>query len=187
MFCGAGVVALAVRAVRRDEKAVTTLALLAECFEQLGGVPRTVLTDRMGCLKGGVVPNVVVPTADYVRFATHYGFRADFCEAADPETKGMVEALCGYVQRDLVVPTEGWDNVDDANDAAKLWCAELNGRRHADTQPSRTNDSSRNDGCSAVAVAAATVARGEWRKVDKLSTVRFGSARYSVPRVVGAR
>jgi hypothetical protein len=26
--------------------------------------------DRMGCLKGGVVANKVVPTADYVRFAT---------------------------------------------------------------------------------------------------------------------
>ena len=55
-----------------DQKAATTMALLAECFEELGGVPQVVLTDRMGCLKGGVVANVVVPTADYVRFATHY-------------------------------------------------------------------------------------------------------------------
>ena len=54
-----------------DEKAATTLGLLAECFEVLGGVPRTVLADRMGCLKAGVVANVVVPTAEYVRFATH--------------------------------------------------------------------------------------------------------------------
>ena len=38
-----------------DEKAATTLALLAECFEILGGVPKTVLADRMGCLKSGVV------------------------------------------------------------------------------------------------------------------------------------
>ena len=39
----------------------TTLAMLAECFEVLGGVPKVVLADRMGCLKGGVVANVVVP------------------------------------------------------------------------------------------------------------------------------
>jgi len=57
----------------RDERAATTLALLAECFEVLGGVPGTVLADRMGCLKGNVVANVVVPTAEYVRFAGHYG------------------------------------------------------------------------------------------------------------------
>jgi len=31
-----------------------------------------VLADRMGCLKGGVVANVVVPTPDYLRFAAHY-------------------------------------------------------------------------------------------------------------------
>jgi hypothetical protein len=36
----------------RDERAATTLALLAECFEVLGGVPGKVLADRMGCLKG---------------------------------------------------------------------------------------------------------------------------------------
>ena len=44
-----------------DERAETTLAMLAECFEVLGGVPGKVLADRMGCLKGGVVANVVVP------------------------------------------------------------------------------------------------------------------------------
>ena len=51
-----------------DEQAETTLALLAECFEVLGGVPGTVLADRMGCLKGGVVADVVVPAAEYLRF-----------------------------------------------------------------------------------------------------------------------
>ncbi len=70
-----------------DEKSDTTLAMLAECFEVLGGVPGTVLADRMGCLKGGVVANVVVPTAEYVRFAGHYepvpaGSRSDLFSAA---------------------------------------------------------------------------------------------------------
>jgi transposase len=55
-----------------DERAETTLAMLAECFEVLGGVPGTVLADRMACLKGGVVANVVVPAPAYVRFAAHY-------------------------------------------------------------------------------------------------------------------
>ena len=79
-----------------DERADTTLALLAECFETLGGVPGVVLADRMGCLKGGVVANKVVPTGEYVRFAAHHGFRPDFCEASDPESKGIVESLVGY-------------------------------------------------------------------------------------------
>jgi transposase len=87
-----------------NERASTTFELLAECFEVLGGVPQVVLADRMGCLKAGVVANVVVPTPDYVRFATHYGFRPDFCNGADPQSKGMVENLVGYAKKDLMVP-----------------------------------------------------------------------------------
>jgi transposase len=41
-----------------NERSATTLQLLAECFEVLGGVPQVVLADRMGCLKAGVVANV---------------------------------------------------------------------------------------------------------------------------------
>jgi hypothetical protein len=73
-----------------DERAATTLAMLAECFE----VPGTVLADRMGCLKGGVVANVVVPAPEYLRFAAHYGFRPDFCQAADPESNAYAEGSC---------------------------------------------------------------------------------------------
>jgi transposase len=67
-----------------NERAETTLSMLAECFEMLGGVPKLVLADRMGCLKANVVADMVVPTADYVLFATHYGFRPAFCKRADP-------------------------------------------------------------------------------------------------------
>ena len=38
-----------------NERAETTMRLLVECFEALGGVPKVVLADRMGCLKAGVV------------------------------------------------------------------------------------------------------------------------------------
>jgi transposase len=57
-----------------DQRASTTLAMIAEALAAIGGVPAKILADPMGCLKGGVVANVVVPTPDYVRFAGHYGF-----------------------------------------------------------------------------------------------------------------
>ena len=71
-----------------DEPAATTLAMLAECFEVLGGVPGKVLADRMGCLKGGVVADVVVPTAAYVRFAAHYGFQPGFLRGRGSGVEG---------------------------------------------------------------------------------------------------
>src|SRR6266852_786893 len=114
------------------ERSETTLAMLAECFETLGGVPGKVLADRMGCLKGGVVANVVVPTAEYVRFAGHYGFKPDFCEAADPESKGIAENLVGYAKAGLMVLQAPFGDLTAANAAARAWCAEVNGAVHSE-------------------------------------------------------
>jgi len=180
-----------------DEKATTTLAMLAECFEELGGVPKVVLADRMGCLKAGVVANVVVPTPDYVRFATHYRFRPDFCEAADPESKGMVENLVGYAKADLMVPLAmsaapvaqvavDWGT---ANTAAAAWCGEVNAAVHSEicAVPAQRLETERELLAALPSLRAEFGAKPTTRKVDKLSCVRFGSARYSVPnQLIGA-
>jgi hypothetical protein len=165
-----------------DERTATTLALLAECFEVAGGVPGKVLADRMGCLKGAVVANVVVPTAEYVRFAGHYGFRPDFCEAADPESKGIVENLVGYAKSDLMIPQAPFGDLAAANAAAAAWCAEVNAAVHSETcaVPAERLVIERELLGPLPSLRAAT-GRLVIRKVDRLSCVRFGSARYSVP------
>ena len=195
MFC-AVLAHSRVRFVRfaADERAQTTMAMLAECFAILGGVPKVVLADRMACLKGGVVADVVIPTPDYVRFATHYRFRPDFCHAHDPASKGIVENLVGYAKRDLMVPlaTDGVVDLAAANTAAAAWCREVNNTRHSEIAavPAAAVRGRRGRVAGVVAVADASGAFGgrrELRKVDKLSCVRFGSARYSVPnRHLGA-
>ena len=170
-----------------DERAETTLAQLAECFEVLGGVPGKVLADRMGCLKGGVVANVVVPTADYVRFAAHYRFRPDFCNAADPESKGIVENLVGYAKADLMVPQAPFGDLAAANAAAAAWCAEVNGAVHSEicAVPAERLVTER-ELLSPLPSLRASIGRHVTRKVDRLSCVRFASARYSVPvRLIG--
>jgi transposase len=173
----------------RDERAETTLAMLAECFEVLGGVPGKVLADRMGCLKGGVVANVVVPAAAYVRFASHYGFRPDFCEAADPESKGIVENLVGYAKADLMVPQVPFGDLAAANAAAAAWCAEVNGAAHSEicAVPAERLVTER-ELLAPLPSLRASVGKMVTRKVDRLSCVRFGSARYSVPvRLIGSQ
>jgi transposase len=172
-----------------DERAETTLAMLAECFEVLGGVPGKVLADRMGCLKGGVVANVVVPTAEYVRFAAHYGFRPDFCEAADPESKGIVENLVGYAKADLMVPQAPFGDLVAANAAAAAWCAEVNGAVHSEicAVPAERLVTER-ELLAPLPSLRASIGKMVTRKVDRLSCVRFGSARYSVPvRLIGSQ
>lgn len=163
--------------------AETTFAALAACFDELGGVPKTVLTDRMGCLKGGTVAGVVVPTADYVRFATHYGFRPDFCHGQDPESKGIVENLVGYVKSDLMIPAElTVGDLAAANMAAREWCVEVNAATHSEivAVPAERLVTER-PLLGPLPSLRAQIAKLVVRKVDRLSCVRFGSARYSVP------
>ena len=172
-----------------DERAETTLAMLAECFEVLGGVPGTVLADRMGCLKGAVVANVVVPAPEYVRFASHYGFRPDFCEAADPESKGIVEHLVGYAKADLIVPQAPFGGFTAANAAAAQWCAEVNGVTHSEicAIPVERLVIER-ELLAPLPSLRAAIGKFVTRKVDRLSCVRFASARYSVPaRLIGTQ
>lgn len=181
-----------------DERAATTMGMLAECFEVLGGTPKVVLADRMGCLKGGVVANRVVPTPDYVRFATHYRFRPDFCEAADPASKGIVENLVRYGKEDLALPLllEHADTGDLATGAARVladlnaanqraahWCAQVNATVHSETcavpdERLATEVDLLTELPSLRPLIGPAPVR---RKVDKLSTIRLASARYSVP------
>ena len=163
--------------------AEATMEALAECFERLGGVPKTALTDRMGCLKGGTVAGLVIPTPAYVRFATHYGFRPDFCEGADPESKGLVENLVGYVKSDLMIPEAlTVSDLAAANEKGRAWCDEVNSVIHSEIAavPAERLAKER-ELFSDLPSLRAAIGKIVTRKVDKLSCVRFGSARYSVP------
>ena len=51
-------------------------------------MPKVVLADRMGCLKGAVVANVVVPTPAYVRFATPMVLGRTSARGTTPSRKG---------------------------------------------------------------------------------------------------
>ncbi|MDT5104856.1 MAG: hypothetical protein QOI25_2369 [Mycobacterium sp.] len=178
-----------------DQRASTTLALIAEALAAIGGVPMRVLADRMACLKGGVVANVVIPTAEYVRVATHYGFAPDFCHADDPQSKGIVENLCGYSQRDLAVPllTEAAItgvpvDLRAANAAARAWCVEVNAAVHSEicAVPDERLLVERELLQPLPSLRLQIGPPSVLRKVDRLSCVRYASARYSVPtRLIG--
>ena len=175
-----------------DERAATTFSLLAECFETLGGVPKVVLADRMACLRADIVAGRVVPTPDYVRFASHYRFRPDFCEGGDPESKGIVENLVGYAKSDLMIGCELVDpdrpnsrpDVVTANAAASRWCAEVNAAIHSEiaavpAERLRDRELALLGGLPGLRPRIGGPA--VFRKVDRLSCIRHGSARYSVP------
>ena len=99
-----------------------------------------------------------------------------------------MENLVGYAKADLMVPAEpDVEHLYEANMAARAWCEEVNAQQHSEI-------------CAVPAerlvIEAELLAplpslrprigRVTVRKVDRLSCVRIGSARYSVPvRLIG--
>jgi transposase len=159
---------------------------LAHSFEAVGGVPGRVLFDNPKTVATGHLAGVAVLNPDLVRLAAHYRFSPRTTERQDPESKGKVEALVRFAKSDLI-PYEGFESLDHANQAAAGWCSEVNGEVHYETRarPAERLEIER-PLFRPLPSARPEVACGEERKVDRLATVRFCSARYSVPhRLVG--
>jgi hypothetical protein len=110
----------------------------------------------------------------------------------------MVENLVGYAKSDLIIPLIGrlelegtaGDLVDMAsrNQAASAWCVEVNAAAHSEicAVPAVRLKVERPLLGELPSLRAEFGARPTIRKVDKLSCIRFGSARYSVPnRLIG--
>jgi hypothetical protein len=100
----------------------------------------------------------------------------------------VVEALCRYTQEDLIVPADAWASEAEANQACRDWCEEVNSRVHATVAAvpaERLVEEARL--LRPLPTLRPPLRRGERRRVDKLSTVRIGSARYSVPRELVGR
>lgn len=159
---------------------------LAHSFEAVGGVPGKVLFDNPKTVASGHLAGAAVLNPDLVRLAAHYRFSPRTTERQDPESKGKVEAVVRFTKSDLV-PYEGFASLDHANQAAGAWCTEVNSALHYETRvrPVERLEVERAL-FRALPAARPALACGEDRKVDRLSTVRFCSARYSVPhRLVG--
>ncbi|MGS2617506.1 hypothetical protein ACVCAH_23725 [Micromonospora sp. LZ34] len=110
-----------------------------------------------------------------MRFVAHYGFRPDFCEAKDPESKGAVEAAVRLAKSDLVVPADDFGgDLSVANAAAVAWCAEINAKKHSETQAIADDRLAvERDVLRPLPSLRLESRRGVSRKVDKLSTVRM--------------
>jgi hypothetical protein len=100
----------------------------------------------------------------------------------------MVEHLVGYAKRDLMVPQQPFDDLGTANTFAAAWCAEVNAAVHSEicAVPAERLAIEQPLLSPLPSLRLELVDRPTTRKVDKLSCVRFGSARYSVPcRLIG--
>ena len=67
---------------------------MARCLRSFGGLPETLVTDRDGALHAGAGR----PTEPYAAFCGQLPVAWRFCEAGDPETKGVIERLIQFLE-----------------------------------------------------------------------------------------
>ena len=101
----------------------TVIEALEAAFTYLGGVPRELLFDQMRAV---IVDDArptggrVLENPEFLRFATHWGFRIRACRPYRARTKGKVERPVRYVRDNFVYGREFLGD-GDLNAQALLW------------------------------------------------------------------
>jgi len=119
-----------------DQKVETWIRLHVECFEELGGTPKTLVPDN---LKAAViraafgVDDETSLNRSYRELARHYGFVVDPTPPRSPEKKGKVENAVRYVKSNYF-KAHAPEDIRDARKGLARWLIEVAGqRRHGTT------------------------------------------------------
>ena len=151
-------------------------------------MPKTLLTDRMGCLKGATVAGLGLsrPPLRALRDPLRDACRTSV-RGADPESKGLVENLVCYVKSEDHPQELSVAELVSANAKARQWCAEVNTQVHSEivANPAKRLEIER-PLMGELPALRARIGQVALRKVDRLSRARFGSARYSCRRPISA-
>ena len=176
-----------------DRTLPTVIACLDETLRRFGGAPTYALTDNERTVTVDRVAGIAVKHPILVAAARHYGLVIHACVPADPASKGGSESTVKIAKADLV-PTDAnllaaYPSFTALRVACAAFCTEVNERPHRETRrPPVELLGGRAPTAPPVPVEPYTVAFGLTRVVDDESTVRHGSARYSVPhKLVGER
>ena len=119
-----------------DQKVETWLRLHVECFEELGGVPRTIVPDNLKAAVIRAAFGIDQETSlnrSYRELARHYGFVVDPTPPRAPEKKGKVESAVRYVKSNYF-KAHAPEDIRDARQGLGRWLSEVAGqRRHGTT------------------------------------------------------
>jgi len=118
-----------------DQRVETWLQLHIEAFEELGGVPETIVPDN---LKAAVVRAAFSVddqselNRSYRELARHYGFKVDPTPPYDAQKKGKVEAGVKYVKQNFFAGRADSD-VEEVRRDLRRWVVEIAGTREHGT------------------------------------------------------
>jgi transposase len=171
-----------------DKTLGTVLVCLDRTLRRLGAVPTYALTDNERTVSLDRIAGISVRHPEVVAFGRHYGLRIVTCVPADPESKGGSESTVRVAKADLV-PSQcnllpAYDTFPSLVEACDNLGDELNGREHRESR--RLPAEALSDELALMhwlPLEPYTAALGETRQVEENQTIRFGSVRYSLPKL----
>jgi transposase len=119
------------RFVKRTD-APTLIRCLVATFEACGGLPRAVLTDRMKTVLLDWERGQPSWHPRFQELVSALGITPRVCKPYTPQTKGKVERSIGVVKH-AFWPGVHFTDLEDLNQQAAAWCAQLNARVHRTT------------------------------------------------------
>lgn len=157
------------------------LHCMINALEYFGGVPKTMLTDRM--------KTVILGMGDkgtphwhplFEDFAATVGTVPKVCRVRRPQTKGKVERTVRFIEQNFM-PGRGFTDMDDLNRQARQWCEEQNRRIHG-TTGERPIDRLVQEQLGALPPADRLAKyRFEVRKASRDGFVSYDGVKYGVP------
>lgn len=116
-----------------DNKTETTLNAITSMFDELGGVPRKIISDNPKCfsIKASKYEPILNPA--FERFCEHYGVLPEILPPGDPEKKGKIERMVPYVRR-LYEAHGEWEGMNESQEYLDDKLLIANQRKHGTTK-----------------------------------------------------
>lgn len=104
------------------------VAALQECFQFLGGMPEELVFDQDHLVTVSENYGDIIYTEEFERFKQLMQFKVRLCRAADPESKGRIEAVVKYVKNNYA-KNRLFSNLDSWNEGVLAWLARTGNRK----------------------------------------------------------
>ena len=116
-----------------DNKTETTLKALESMFNELGGVPKKLISDNPKCFSIEASDYEPLLNPAFERFCEHYGTIPEILPPREPKKKGKVERIVPYVRR-LSESYGDWQGMESAQKHLNGKVVLANERKHGTTK-----------------------------------------------------
>lgn len=93
-----------------------------DSFDYFGGIPKTIVYDQDRTMVVDENIGNVILTGDFRSYTKSKDFKRHFCRKADPETKGKVENVIGYVKKNFLYNRK-YSDLETLNAQSLAWLA----------------------------------------------------------------